>query len=65
MEDSIEYKMKKLSNRYSSLNRGKGGVIWNKLNSVIEAFLSGDILMAYSDFYNLFRENGSPVKPCV
>lgn len=62
MEDSIEYKMKKLSNRYSSLNRGKGGVIWNKLNSVIEAFLSGDILMAYSDFYNLFRENISKMR---
>ena len=38
MADSIEEKMKYLSKRYGFLNRGKGDVIWDKLNSVLESF---------------------------
>lgn len=61
MDDSIEYKMEKLSKKYY-MNRGKVGIIWDKLNSVIEEFLSGDILMAYSDFYKLFQEHISETR---
>lgn len=64
MADSIEEKMKYLSKRYGFLNRGKGGVIWDKLNSVLESFLSGNTLVAYSDFYNLFQENISEMRKC-
>lgn len=65
MADSIEEKMKYLSKRYGFLNRGKGGVIWDKLNSVLESFLSGNTLVAYSDFYNLFQENISEMRKCT
>ena len=65
MADSIEEKMKYLSKRYGSLNRGKGGVIWDKLNSVLESFLSGNTLVAYSDFYNLFQEHISEMRKCT
>ena len=65
MADSIEEKMKYLSKRYGCLNRGKGGMIWDKLNSVLESFLSGNTLVAYSDFYNLFQENISEMRKCT
>lgn len=59
---TVEERMKRFAKRYNHLDTGRGKTIWEDLISILEAFLSGDVFTAYSDFYTLFCDNISKMR---
>lgn len=60
---SIECRMQAISKKYQTLQRkGKAGEVWNQFITVIDAFQSGRLSSAFSEFYELFCQNISEIR---